>query len=194
MNMTLSILPVARPSAFDSYPDPELITQPSQLLRARRAIHLLVVHCSATRACDSYTPEQLIRDHVARGFSGAGYHYYITRDGSLYALRPADRIGAHAKGHNRDSIGICYEGGLDGKYRPTDTRTPQQRQALSQLIAALLELYPGAFVVGHRDLSRDRNGDGRITPDEWEKVCPCFDAKLYNRGWVVPAQHPTRDA
>lgn len=184
--MTLAIHPVAQTRHPEWQTEPQLITTPEQILRARRSIHLLVVHCSATRSCDHYSPEQLIRDHVLRGFSGAGYHYYITREGLLYALRPVDIPGAHAKGHNQNSIGICYEGGLDPKGRPADTRTPAQRQMLTQLIHRLLETYPGAFVVGHRDLSPDRNGDGKVTPDEWTKVCPCFDAKLYNRDWIIP--------
>lgn len=184
--MTLAIHPVAQARHPEWQTEPQLITTPEQILRARRPIHLLVIHCSATRSCDHYSPEQLIRDHVLRGFSGAGYHYYITREGLLYALRPVDIPGAHAKGHNQNSIGICYEGGLDPKGRPADTRTPAQRQMLTQLIHRLLETYPGAFVVGHRDLSPDRNGDGKVTPNEWTKVCPCFDAKLYNRDWIIP--------
>ena len=51
---------------------------------------------------------------------------------------------------------------------------------LTQLIYELKRLYPNAMVVGHRDLSPDRNGDGRVTPEEWIKVCPCFEAKVYN--------------
>lgn len=173
------------PDPLEDYGGPTLLTRPEEIRRAKRAIHLLVIHCSATRNCDNYSPEQLIRDHVQRGFRGCGYHYYITKDGSLYGMRPVELPGAHVRGFNRRSIGICYEGGLDHKYVPADTRTPMQRQALTQLIHRLLELYPDAYVVGHRDLSRDRNHDGIITPDEWSKLCPCFDAKLYNKSWVI---------
>lgn len=177
--MTNLITPAAADSLYHAEAPQELFRS-SDLIRATRPIHLLVLHCSATRNCDTYTPEQLLRDHLARGFHGCGYHYYITRQGRLFAMRPVDRIGAHVRGHNSDSIGICYEGGLDHKYEPCDTRTPMQRQTLSQLLHALLQLYPHAFVLGHRDLSPDRNGDGRITSDEWVKVCPCFDARVYN--------------
>lgn len=180
-----SIVDKLAPHPLEDYSGPRPVTGAEEIRRSRRAIHLLVVHCSATRNCDDYTPEQLIRDHVRRGFRGCGYHYYITKDGMIYAMRPVDLVGAHVQRHNRHSIGICYEGGLDHKYMPADTRTPMQRQSLSQLIHRLLELHPNAYVVGHRDLSRDRNGDGVITPDEWTKLCPCFDAKLYNREWVV---------
>lgn len=158
----------------------QLLTRPDQLERAKRRIDLLVLHCSATPQGVRYLPPQLIEDHKRRGFGTAGYHYYITCEGDLYALRPVSMVGAHAKGYNRYSIGICYEGGLDAGRKPYDTRTPAQRQMLTQLIYDLKRLYPNAMVVGHRDLSPDRNGDGVVTPEEWVKACPCFDAKVYN--------------
>ena len=74
------------------------------------------------------------------------------------------------------SIGICYEGGLDVHGRPADTRTDAQRAALLRLLRRLRKDYPRAIILGHRDLSPDRNGDGRVTSDEWLKQCPCFDA------------------
>lgn len=158
----------------------EQLTRADQLERAKRRIDLLVIHCSATPRGRRYFPPQLIKDHQRRGFSTAGYHYYITREGDLFAMRPVSMVGAHAKGYNRYSIGICYEGGLDEEMRPCDTRTAEQRQMLTQLIYELKRLYPNVMVVGHRDLSPDRNGDGQVTSEEWIKVCPCFEAKVYN--------------
>ena len=93
------------------------------------------------------------------------------------AMRPETEIGAHAKGYNENSIGICYEGGLNEKGKPSDTRTKEQRNALDFLLDILVCRYPGVQIVGHRDLSKDRNGDGEITPAEWEKYCPCFHVK-----------------
>ena len=84
------------------------------------------------------------------------------------------RIGAHAKGYNRNSIGICYEGGLDKDGKPKDTRTPEQRVALRQLVNELLLRFPDCKVCGHRDLSFDLNHNGKIDPREWTKQCPCF--------------------
>ena len=81
------------------------------------------------------------------------------------------------KGFNASSIGICYEGGLDCRGRPADTRTPEQRATLRLLIHQLLEVFPSCRVCGHRDLSPDRNGNGEIEPEEWMKACPCFDAE-----------------
>ena len=135
-------------------------------------IRYIVVHCSATRASQSYSPEALERDHRTRGFRSAGYHFYIRRSGAIIPLRPLEQIGAHARGYNRSSYGVCYEGGLDDTGHPADTRTAEQRTALRQLLEHLHTLAPQATILGHRDLSPDRNGDGRITPDEWIKLCP----------------------
>ena len=125
-----------------------------------REINLIVVHCSATRADRDFTENDLEVCHRHRGFNGAGYHFYIRKNGD---------------------IKNCYEGGLDVRYRPADTRTEWQKHSLRVLIRTLLMDYPGCRVCGHRDLSPDRNGDGRISPEEWVKGCPCFEvtSKLY---------------
>ena len=142
-----------------------------------RTINLIVVHCSATREDKSFTEHDLDVCHRRRGFNGVGYHFYIRKNGDIKSTRPLERIGAHSRGFNRESIGICYEGGLDGHGSPADTRTPEQRAALKLLVHQLLETYPGSRVCGHRDLSPDRNGNGEIEPEEWIKACPCFEVK-----------------
>ncbi len=91
-----------------------------------RKIDLIVIHCSATRKDRSLTPDDLETMHRRRGFNGTGYHYYIRKDGTVHLIRPIDRIGAHARGFNAQSIGICYEGGLDCRGCPADTRTRAQ--------------------------------------------------------------------
>lgn len=66
-----------------------------------RKIDLIVLHCSATRETQEYTPEQLERDHKARGFVRAGYNYYIRRSGEIVPMRPIEQVPAHVRGHNR---------------------------------------------------------------------------------------------
>lgn len=142
-----------------------------------RTITLLVLHCSATRCNQRYPFERCRSDHIHhRHFGDIGYHYYVEKDGSVHKGREENCIGAHVRNHNRHSIGICYEGGLDESGRPADTRTEAQKEALLTLLTQLKERYPRALIVGHRDLSPDLNHDGRITPNEWIKQCPCFDA------------------
>ena len=138
--------------------------------------NLIVGHCSATRSDRCYTEHDLTSDHLCRGFSCAGYHYYIRKNGDIKSLRPLGQPGAHARGYNANSIGVCYEGGLDGRGRPADTRTPFQKHSLRVLVMLLLKDYPGSRLCGHRDLSPDLDGNGEIEPEEWVKECPCFDA------------------
>ena len=142
-----------------------------------RTINLIVVHCSATQGNRMLSPEALDLMHRRRGFNGTGYHYYIRKDGTVHLTRPIERIGAHVKGFNSNSVGICYEGGLDHFGLPKDTRSEWQRHSLRVLVRALLMDYPEAKIVGHRDLSPDLNGNGEIEPMEWTKQCPCFEVK-----------------
>lgn len=142
-----------------------------------RKINLIVIHCSATREDRTLTAFDLNLLHRRRGFNGTGYHYYIRKDGTVILTRPVERIGAHARGFNENSIGICYEGGLNFRGRPADTRTPEQRASLRSLVRQLQEQFPGCKVCGHRDLSPDLNRNGEIEPEEWIKQCPCFEVK-----------------
>ena len=86
-------------------------------------------------------------------------------------------MGAHAKGYNAHSIGVAYEGGLDVKGHPADTRTEEQKHALRVLVRVLRKDFgvEAHRVVGHRDLSPDLDGDGVVEPEEWVKLCPCFE-------------------
>lgn len=104
-----------------------------------RTINLIVVHCSATREDKSFTEHDLDVCHRRRGFNGVGYHFYIRKNGDIKSTRPLERIGAHSRGFNRESIGICYEGGLDCMGQPKDTRTCWQKHSLRVLILTLLK-------------------------------------------------------
>ena len=126
-----------------------------------RKITEIIIHCSATPQGVDYTVADIDRWHRQRGFNKIGYHYVIYRDGSIHPGRPVEEIGAHCRGHNANSIGVCYIGGLDADtFEPCDTRTPQQRQALRELISHLQQQYPEATVHGHNEFA--------------DKACPCF--------------------
>ena len=142
---------------------------------------LIVIHCSATREDQDFSIKDIDRAHKQRGFSEIGYHLYITKDGRTHIGRTLNKQGAHSFGHNKHSWGICYEGGLDINGKPKDTRTEQQKQAILRAVLFLKGLSDNAKVLGHRDLSKDLNGDGIIQPNEYIKMCPCFNAiKEYN--------------
>ena len=127
-------------------------------------IKYIIIHCSATREDVAYTVEQMEADHKARGFRTIGYHYYVRRDGTVTQHRENYETGAHCKGYNSCSIGICYEGGLDRQGKPANTLTDAQRRSMGTLIRALRKSYPAATLVGHCDLNP-------------AKACPCFDVK-----------------
>ena len=128
-----------------------------------RKIDKRIVHCSATREGVDYSVETIRGWHKMRGWSDIGYHYLVHLDGSISYGRDINKIGAHVKGHNTGSIGVCYVGGVetDGK-TPKDTRTPEQKESLLDLIKTLKRLNSNAVVYGHRDFS--------------SKACPSYDA------------------
>ena len=148
-------------------------------------IDAIVIHCSATREGQDVRASDIDKMHKERGFACIGYNYVIDIDGRIEPGRPLTMNGAHCntaglsgKSYNYLSIGICYVGGLDKNGNPKDTRTREQNIALHNLVYLLMDEYPNIKeVIGHRDASPDKNGDGKITKNEWIKQCPCFDAR-----------------
>lgn len=164
----------------------------------KREINLIVIHCSASPNGDGLnrgglTPDQVIdRWHKQRGFhrsvvaklaqnptlDAIGYHFVIGTDGTVFTGRGLDEIGAHAQGHNAKSVGVCMVG--------TDSFTPQQWTALAETVRMLRDLYPSARLCGHRDLSPDLDGDGKVESSEWTKTCPGFDVAAWVAGGLAP--------
>ena len=116
---------------------------------------MLIIHCSAVMPDQTSSAAQIDTWHRRDNHwkFGIGYHYVIRRDGAIEPGRPEWMVGAHCKNHNAHSIGICYEGGLDIRGQPADTRTPAQKVAMRQLLEDLHRRYPRAFILGHRDLN-----------------------------------------
>lgn len=146
-----------------------------------RNIDSIIVHCSATKAGQDFTAADINCWHRERGFNGIGYHYVIRLDGKLEKGRDVSLAGAHCRGWNERSVGICYIGGLDANGRPADIRTNAQKRVLYQIIMDLQREYNILQVLGHRDTSLDLNGDGVIEPYEYVKACPCFDVREFLR-------------
>ena len=154
---------------------------PARLKKSKRTITDIVIHCTATRAWKDYSADDIRRMHKAQGWADIGYHYVVRLDGTIENGRDVDKIGAHVSGHNANSIGVVYVGGLDNQGKAKDTRTENQKNALLNLLLDLRQLYPSARISGHRDFSPDLNGNGTIEPNEWVKQCPCFDSKAEYR-------------
>ena len=141
-----------------------------------REIKEIHIHCSATRS-DNISASTIRKWHLQRGWSDIGYHYVI--NSAIEFGRPLHRIPASARGHNKYAAAICYVGGLNPETgKAEDTRTPRQKELLIKLIKQLKAKYPNATIHGHRDLSPDKNKDGKIDEFEYMKQCPCFDAEV----------------
>jgi len=129
-----------------------------------RKIDEIIIHCTATPEHKAFTAKDIERWHKERGFRSIGYHYVILLDGSQEQGRPVDQTGAHCKGHNASTIGICYIGGLDSQGKPKDTRTEAQKRSLLGLCRKLVDRYPTIKKIsGHNQYAA--------------KACPSFDVR-----------------
>lgn len=128
-----------------------------------RKINEIIVHCTATPEGKDFKAADIDKWHKQKGWDGIGYHHVVDLDGTVEPGRPESKVGAHCYGHNQNSVGVVYVGGVasNGK-TPKDTRTPQQKAALVKLLTELKHKYPGATIHGHRDFAA--------------KACPSFDA------------------
>ena len=129
----------------------------------------IIVHCAATRPDQDIDAKEIDRWHRQRGWSGIGYHFVIKRDGTIETGRDIEATGAHARGHNWSSVGICMVGGLSPMSKPFASFTDIQYVMLRLLVDGLKARYPSAILLGHNDVS--------------SKDCPCFDVgEWYDRG------------
>lgn len=133
-----------------------------------RVIDKIIIHCSATIEGKNFGVQDIATWHIEKGLRNIGYHFVIYLDGTIKKGRPIEESGAHCLGQNKNSIGICYIGGIDKNGQPKDTRTAAQVRAMDNLVKELLEelrfIQPGLniSVHGHREYAN--------------KACPCFDA------------------
>lgn len=130
----------------------------------------IIIHCAATPPTMDIGAAEIDSWHRARGWNGCGYHGVIRRNGVLDSVeqgcRPMNTMGAHCRGYNDESIGVCLVGGVDEDGRPEDNFTPEQWITLAWLVPQLLRRFPGAEVQGHRDLNPN-------------KACPSFDVSAW---------------
>lgn len=140
-----------------------------------RRIEYIVVHCTAGHATD--TIAKLKAGWKKLGWRNNGYHIVVDGNGARHDITPLEKIANGVAGHNSNSIHVSYMGGVNFKSgKSEDTRTPEQKQQLISILSELKARFPEAKILGHRDLSRDRNNDGKIDRWEWIKACPSFDA------------------
>ena len=107
----------------------------------------LVLHHTTGTYNGPATVRAIQRFHQeTRNWADIGYNFLIGSDGKVYEGRGWDRTGAHARGHNSNSIGIAYIG---------DGRLPVPKAAKKAILALrkeAVERLPIEEVVGHRDV------------------------------------------
>lgn len=110
----------------------------------RSKTNRIILHHAEASSC---TAQQIHQWHLNNGWSGAGYHFLVRKDGSIFRLRPENKVGAHASGANSDSIGICFE----GRYQ-YETMPQAQINAGKELVAYLKGKYGISKVLRHKDV------------------------------------------
>lgn len=132
-------------------------------------IKYIFIHCTATPNAHNLDSARLMNIFHNRGWDRSGYNFFIPTNGVIYQMRPFnwddqityEELAYGVAGYNSKSIHISYAGGVDKSLKPLDTRTPEQKQALNNLVRILKRKYPFAQVLGHNAVSN--------------KACPSFD-------------------
>jgi len=126
-----------------------------------RPLKRIILHCTATPEGKHFDVDTIRRWHVKdRGWKDIGYHYVIYLDGSVHEGRPLEQVGAHTSGHNSDSIGVVYVGGVDNNGKAKDTLNESQETAMVNLIKSLREEHGYMSLHGHNEFAA--------------KACPSF--------------------
>ena len=142
-------------------------------MNRRKATTMIILHCSATREGQDIKAKTIKQWHKDRGFDDIGYHYVIDLDGTIEKGRDESLVGAHCKGYNATSIGICYVGGCDKNMKPKDTRTPEQKRSMLSLVRKLVNKYkiPVTQIWAHHDFDK-------------HKACPSFDVSEFRKDYI----------
>lgn len=106
---------------------------------------ILIFHHSAIK---DITVEKIDKLHKKKGWQGIGYHYFISKDGTIYEGRPEGAEGAHTIGKNRESIGICVEGNLE-----EEEMTLNQIVSIENLSLYLCLKYDIRDIMQHKDFA-----------------------------------------
>jgi len=129
----------------------------------KRDITSVILHCSASG------PDTTVGDirkwHKARGWSDIGYHMVIENNGNLKLGRDVDKEGAHCRGQNKNSIGVCLVGGVDGN-GVNHKFNKKQYNTLKIVLVGIFMSYGLLPIHGHNHFNKN-------------KLCPCFDVDKF---------------
>ena len=135
-----------------------------------RTIRKIVLHYSATKDDHDVTAQDINKWHKNRGFRMIGYHYVVKLSGEVEIGRSEEMVGAHTKGHNLDSIGVCFIGGFKGNSKKgSNTMNEAQELSVINLLKDLLNRYPDAELYGHKNFNATQ--------------CPGFDVAKWAKQW-----------
>ncbi|KAM9319151.1 peptidoglycan recognition protein 5 [Pholidichthys leucotaenia] len=117
----------------------------------------VVIHHTDTSSCkDSECKGQVLsiqRMHMEqRDFDDIGYNFLVGGDGTVFEGRGWGVVGAHAKGHNSNSVGIAFIGNFNN-----ETPRKEAIMAVKQLLQSGVStghLKPDFALFGHRDLGQ----------------------------------------
>ena len=138
-------------------------------MSTRKATQRIILHHADAKNCSA---EDIHRWHLNNGWSGAGYHFLVRKDGKVYRLRPEEKVGAHAYGSNYNSLGVCFEGNYMEEDMPE-----AQKEAGKELVAYLKNKYNITTVQAHRDVCAtscpgDKFPFDEIAKSETSKIIP----------------------
>ncbi|KAI5098308.1 peptidoglycan recognition protein 1, partial [Silurus meridionalis] len=117
----------------------------------------VIIHHTALWSCWSETQsiEQLIhiqQMHIhERSFTDIGYNFLVDQAGVLYEGRGWGVVGAHAKTHNHNSVGVAFMGNFNDE--SPSLKALSAVHALIQHGVARGYLQPSVEILGHRDVA-----------------------------------------
>ena len=130
-----------------------------------RKINSLIIHCSATPPKMDIGVKEIRQWHISKGWSDIGYHVVIRRNGKIETGRPLEKAGAHCRGKNKHSIGICLIGGINKEQVPRNNFTKAQFKTLEKVVKKYDMIYDGLDIRGHSEFSK--------------KACPSFNVQTW---------------
>ena len=141
----------------------------------RQETSYIVIHCSQTRPSQDIGAKEIDRWHREKGWLQIGYAIVITRKGEIQRGREDDAVQAAVKGYNHTSFNLCLIGGAkeENWKLEDDNFTGEQFESLKKELTRLVQKYPDARIVGHRDLDD-------------KKFCPSFDVRKYLLNEDIP--------
>lgn len=159
-------------------------------MSTRKSTERIILHHADAKSCSA---EDIHRWHLNNGWSGAGYHFLVRKDGKVYRLRPEDKVGAHAYGSNYNSLGVCFEGNFMEEDMPAE-----QIKAGQELVAYLKNKYNITTVQRHKDVcSTNCPGDkfpfNEITNSETSNEIIPQPSQNENKGNVARIQATLND-